>query len=91
MKAVAAVSDEEGVMGETPMMDAAPGDPIRYATELELCRAHRSAWLQMQQAIEANDTHAVDALARRVDEILSALREENRAVAERLEARGRPT
>jgi hypothetical protein len=55
------------------MMDAAPGDPIRYVTELELCRAHREAWLHMQEAIEANDTHAVEEWARRVEEILKTL------------------
>ena len=26
---------------------AAAGDPIRYATELELCRAHKDAWTRI--------------------------------------------
>ena len=47
------------------------GDPIRYATELELCRAHRETWTRMQWAMEANDTQAVGELAQRIDAIMA--------------------
>ncbi len=49
------------------------GDPIRYATELELHRARAETWMRMQWAMESNDTEAVTELSRRLDEILQAL------------------
>ncbi len=57
------------------MFDHLHANPIRYATELELCREHRDIWLAMQSAIEANDTQAVKELAKRLDEIVQSLEE----------------
>jgi hypothetical protein len=62
------------------------GDPIRYATELELCRAHRETWLRMQWAMETNDTQAVSELAERLDRIVSALRDGDEAATTKLES-----